>query len=333
MSQSACKTTPFAKLSPHHIASAIEAQGFVLASEPFALNSYENRVFSFVDDERRRWVAKFYRPARWSDAQILAEHAFIAYVHDEGGVTVGLPWRNSAGGTLFHHDGFRFAIFHNAPGRAPERDIDDDLFALGELIGRLHASSAHYALSSRPTLDLARVAQQSRERILANAPLSARQRKAYTDTAEALIVHFEQKNVVPSHALIALHGDCHPGNILGDAERGFALVDFDDCMTGPAIQDMWMFLSGNEEQERRRQLSELIEGYETYHPFDRTQLAWIEPLATVRMMRHCAWLLERWQDPAFPAAFPNIQQEGFWDQHIRALEGQRHALSAPQWLA
>lgn len=333
MPLSASETAPFTTLSPHRIASAIEAQGIALASEPFALNSYENRVFSFVDDEQTRWVAKFYRPHRWTDTQILAEHAFMTHVHQKGGVTVGLPWHNVAGETLFHHDGFRLAIFQNIPGRAPERDVDDDLFALGELIGRLHASAAHYALTSRPTLNLTQVAQHSRQSVLANAPLSARQRKAYSEITQALITTFEQKAVFPEPALMAIHGDCHPGNILGNAERGFALVDFDDCMIGPAIQDLWMFLSGDEEQERRRQLSELIEGYEEYHPFDRAQLAWIEPLATARMMRHCAWLLARWQDPAFPAAFSDIQQEGFWDQHIRALEGQRLMLSDPQWLA
>lgn len=326
MSLSMQHTVPFKGLSPMVIANAIESQGMFLATEPFALNSYENRVFSFKDEDHVRWVAKFYRPGRWDHAQLLAEHAFLQYIRDTGRVAVGEPWTNAQGATLFDYEGYRFAIFRAVSGRAPERDLDDDLFALGEIIGQLHACTAVYSLPSRPVLQPVSLAETSQQTVMDSGLLSGRQKQRYTDISNHITQKIEQTVNIPKRCMIPLHGDCHPGNVLGSGQDGFALVDFDDCMTGPAIQDLWMFLSGNEKPARVQQLSELIEGYEMHYSFDRRQVAWIEALATVRMMRHCAWLVERWQDPAFPAAFPDIRQEAFWDQHIRALEHQLHVL-------
>lgn len=316
---------PFAQLSPNRVALAIEALGFYLSMEPFALNSYENRVYLFQDDNRTRWVAKFYRPARWSIEAILEEHRFLAMA-DSAGVSVGLPWADAKGCTLHDVHGYRMAIFRHVSGRAPALDTPDDLFALGEAIGSLHAATRTLLLPERSVLSLSSMAEQARDMVLRYAPLTALQRNAYLRIVSALMAVFDDL-IIPTDAYRALHGDCHIGNVLGDAEHGFTLVDFDDCMMGPAIQDLWMFLSGERGDERRRQLSELIEGYETAEVFDNRQLAFIEPLATLRIMRHAAWLIARWNDPAFPMAFPDIACEAFWDGHLRLLEGQLQALA------
>lgn len=325
-------TVPFAHLSPDRVAGAIESLGFYLQSEPFALNSYENRVYLFQDDDGRRWVAKFYRPSRWSDDAILDEHRFVQALH-AAGVSVGAVWADEQGNTLHHVDGYRLTIYYHISGRAPALDTPDDLFALGELIGQLHQASRHLTLSHRPVLAWDGMARQAQETVLSSAPLTTLQRSAYLRITTALITQFATLPQKSDLSCQPLHGDCHIGNVLGDAEHGFALVDFDDCLTGPAVQDIWMFLSGDREDERRQQLSELIEGYESWCEFDRRQLALIEPLATLRMMRHAAWLLTRWQDPAFPSAFPDINHSSYWDQHLRMLEGQLQVLSSPLRLA
>ncbi len=324
-------TAPFAHLSPDRVANAIESLGFYLQSEPFALNSYENRVYLFRDDDGQRWVAKFYRPERWSDAAILDEHRFITALAEED-VAVGTLWHDNDGQTLHQVDGYRLAIFQHIAGRAPSLDTPDDLFALGELIGKLHSVAQRCTLPNRPRLEWGVMARQARDTVLASAPLSAFQREAYQRVTDSLLRAFD---ALPQQKLAChpVHGDCHIGNVLGDAEHGFVLVDFDDCLTAPAVQDLWMFLSGDRDDERRQQLSELIEGYESWHDFDRRQLALIEPLATLRIMRHAAWLLARWSDPAFPVAFPDIKQSGFWDEHLRMLEGQAQVLASPLQLA
>lgn len=324
-------TVPFAHLSPDRVAYAIESLGFYLQSEPFALNSYENRVYLFRDDDGQRWVAKFYRPARWSDEAILDEHLFIQTLQEKR-VAVGGLWHDAQGHSLHHVDGYRLAIFQHIAGRAPALDTPDDLFALGELIGQLHCVAQQCTLPHRPVLSWVTMAQQAIDTVLQHAPLGVRQREAYQRITSELMNIFK---ALPQDDMAChpLHGDCHIGNVLGETEHGFTLVDFDDCLTGPAVQDLWMFLSGNREDERRQQLSELIEGYESWCEFDRRQLALIEPLATLRMMRHAAWLLARWKDPAFPAAFPNVEQATFWDEHFRMLEGQLQVLSPRPTLA
>jgi len=321
---------PFENLPPQRIVAAIESLGFWLPGEPFALNSYENRVFLIHDDERRRWVAKFYRPERWSDAQIREEHAFLGELA-AADVPVAAPWRDADGESLHEQEGFRFALFPHVVGQAPELENPAHLFALGELIGRVHAVSGTAPFATRPTLEPAGWAASSREQVLAGEWLSQRQRRAYQRISEALENTLTER-AWPSPAAIRVHGDCHLGNILGrDAQ--FALVDFDDCCMAPAVQDLWMMLTAQNDQEWQMQLSELLEGYEQYCDFDRRELAWIEPLRTLRLMRHSAWLVARWRDPAFPRAFPWVASEDYWDQHIRTLEQQRVALEQSHWLA
>ncbi|WP_246131661.1 serine/threonine protein kinase [Pistricoccus aurantiacus] len=310
---------PFEQLSPMRIADAVESLGFCLSSEPFALNSYENRVFMLCDDERRRWVVKFYRPGRWRDEQIQEEHDFLTELSSDGAM-VAAPWRDEKGRSLHHRAEFRLTMYPCLPGQAPELDNPAHLYALGEAIGQVHAVGRRKTFIHRPVLDLNRVTAASREAILSGSWLTRRQRPAYERISATLQKLLESRGW-PVEASIRTHGDCHPGNLLGRDEQ-FALVDFDDCMMAPAVQDIWMLLSAQNDQEIRAQLSEILEGYEQYTAFPRQELEWIEPLRSLRLMRHTAWLIERWEDPAFPQAFPWVADEGYWDQHIRQLDQQ-----------
>ncbi|MDI5934079.1 serine/threonine protein kinase [Halomonas kalidii] len=322
---------PFARLEPARIVAAVESLGLWLPGEPFALNSYENRVFLVHDEERRRWVVKFYRPERWSDAQIQEEHDFLAEL-EAAGVAVAAPWRNEAGESLHRAEGFRFALYPQLPGQAPELENPAHLFVLGELIGAVHEVGRRSTFAHRQTLDLDAMVVEARERVLGSAWLDRRQRRAYERITDTLHRQLAPHAWAPERA-IRVHGDCHIGNILGRDEH-FALVDFDDCLTAPAVQDLWMLFTAERDEERQMQLSEVIEGYEQHLDFDRGELALVEPLRTLRLLRHSAWLVARWDDPAFPPAFPWLADAGYWDGHIRMLEQQRQLLEQkPRWLA
>ncbi|MFO7648048.1 MULTISPECIES: serine/threonine protein kinase [Halomonas] len=322
---------PFAELSPARVVSAVESLGFWLPGEPFALNSYENRVYLIHDDERRRWVVKFYRPERWTDDQIQEEHDFLAELAAEE-VAVAAPWCDEAGTSLHRAEGFRFALFPQLPGQAPELENPAHLFVLGELIGAVHAVGERSRFVHRATQDLDRMVLEAREGVLDSPWLDRRQREAYGRITLALHERLARHAWRPAQA-IRVHGDCHIGNILG-RDEAFALVDFDDCLMAPAVQDLWMLLTAEQDEERHMQLSEVIEGYEQHREFDRHELSLVEPLRTLRLLRHSAWLVARWEDPAFPSAFPWLADAGYWDGHIRLLEQQRQVLErAPRWLA
>lgn len=322
---------PFSQLSPARVVAAVESLGFWLPGEPFTLNSYENRVFLVHDEERRRWVVKFYRPERWTDAQIREEHDFLAELATAG-VAVAAPWRDEAGDSLHRAEGFRFTLFPHLPGQAPELENPAHLFALGELIGAVHAVGERDRFAHRRALDLDGMVLEARDKVLASRWLDRRQRQAY-ERITATLHQSLAPHAWPAEQMIRVQGDCHIGNILGRDEQ-FALVDFDDCLMAPAIQDLWMLFTAQEDGERQMQLSEVAEGYEQHRDFDRRELALVEPLRTLRLLRHSAWLVDRWEDPAFPLAFPWLADAGYWDGHLRMLEQQRQALEArPRWLA
>ncbi|WP_148253788.1 serine/threonine protein kinase [Aidingimonas lacisalsi] len=327
----AASAHPFAQLDPARVVAAVESLGFWVADEPFALNSYENRVFSLRDESGRRWVVKCYRPGRWSDEQIQEEHAFL-WELDQADVPACAPWRNEQGRSLHHYEGYRVALFPHVAGQAPELENPAHLFALGELIGRLHSVSEQGRFVSRRMLDLDAMVAESRERVLHCPWLTQRQRRVYERLTESLCQALTPYTWSPA-ASIRVHGDCHLGNMLGRDET-FTLVDFDDAVMAPAVQDLWMLLTAQHEDDLRMQLSEILEGYEQWREFDRSELELIEPLRTLRLLRHSAWLVARWEDPAFPRAFPWVIEESFWDQQLRNLEQQRLALqSPPRWLA
>lgn len=321
---------PFSSLSPDLVMSAVESLDIWPAGEPFALNSYENRVLSFRDDDANNWIVKFYRPARWSDEAIQEEHDFLQELADQQ-VPVVAPWRDEAGTSLHCFKDFRFTLFPHCPGQAPELDNPSHLFAMGELLGRLHQVSAQKAFQHRPRLEMTSGIMDAQQRVLASSWMSGHQRRAYERVIEKILQLLVKQNALASH-MIRCHGDCHLGNVLGRDEQ-FTLVDFDDCSMAPAVQDLWMLLPTDDPQGWRSHLSEITEGYEEARPFPTEQIALIEPLRSYRLIRHSAWLVSRWDDPAFPRAFPWLADSGYWDQHIRQLEQQCLQLETPRWLA
>lgn len=317
----------YADLSPDLILDAVESKGYVSDGHLLALNSYENRVYQIGIGERQYLVAKFYRPGRWEDAAILEEHAFAAELA-EAEIPVVAPLADDNGDTLFAHGGFRFALYPRRGGRWPDLDNPDHLEWLGRFLGRIHAIGATRSFAHRPTLDIDSFGTRSYRYLLDGGFIPSHIELAYRTLAEDLLTAITSA-YARAGALdnLRLHGDCHPGNILW-TDAGPHFVDLDDCRTGPAMQDLWMLLSGDR-QSMALQLSELVAGYELFRDFDRRELLLIEALRTLRMLHYAAWLARRWHDPAFPLAFPWFNTPRYWEEHILQLREQASALQEP----
>lgn len=311
---------PFARLTPETVLDAIDATGLRADGRLLALNSYENRVYQAGLDEGGFIVAKFYRPGRWTDAAIREEHAFTAEL--AAAEIPAVPPRVLPGGdTLAFHDGFRVAVFERRGGRSPELDDPSVLEWLGRFIGRIHAQGARVPFAQRLTLDVATWGEAPVAQVLAGPHLPADLRSAYREASAAALdgvrAAFARAGTVRQ---LRLHGDCHPGNVLW-TDAGPHFVDFDDACMGPAIQDLWMLLSG-ERAEMTRQLCDLVAGYEDFAEFNPREVGLIEALRTLRMIHHAAWLARRWDDPAFPPAFPWFATHGWWAEHVGNLRDQ-----------
>jgi len=321
---------PFYALSPDVILEAIESTGLDCDGGLLALNSYENRVFRVGLHDERPVVAKFYRPARWSDEAILEEHTFtLDLVAQEIPV---VPPLTIDGKTLFHHGPYRFSLYPLAGGRAPDLENAEHLERLGRFMGRIHALGACQDFAHRPTLNIEHFGDDSYTFLLGNGFLPLELEAAYERLAEDMLDHIEEVFASIEARHIRLHGDCHPGNILW-TDDGPHIVDFDDARMGPAVQDIWMFLTG-EEAHMQTGLKAFMEGYVRFCDFDSRELSLIEPLRTLRMMHYAAWLARRWPDPAFKAAFPWFNSQRYWEEHILSLKEQAARLSEPplQWL-
>jgi Ser/Thr protein kinase RdoA (MazF antagonist) len=320
--EASADTHPFAELTPDVVLSAIESTGRVCDLRVFPLNSFENRVYQIGIEGEAPIVAKFYRPARWSDAAILEEHAFSQELL-EAELPVVAPLVDEAGCSLHQHAGFRFAIFPRVGGHAVELDRADTLLSLGRILGRLHALGAVRPFESRPRLDIESYARVS-HRLLSAGFVPADLRPAYDSLARDLIARIERVYRDDDLQCIRTHGDLHPGNILVRHGETW-LVDLDDCRSAPAIQDVWMLLSG-ERHERIAQLDEFVEGYDEFNDFPVRELPLIEALRTLRIMHHAAWLAARWDDPAFPRYFPWFNTPRYWSEHVLELREQLAAL-------
>ncbi len=319
------KQHPFALLTPDTVLDAVESLGFTSDARTLTLNSYENRVFQIGLDGAQPLIAKFYRPDRWSDAAILEEHQFSLELA-ELEIPV-IPPMQVDGKTLFEHAGFRFSLFKRFGGRAPEFDNPDHLLMLGRLLGRLHAVGAMQPFKHRPALTVQSFGHDSIAWLKENDAVPANLRPAYFSVADDLLQRIDAIYQDHEHQTIRLHGDLHVGNLLWRDELLY-MVDLDDCRQGPAIQDMWMMLSGERDQ-RQAQLSELVDGYNEFHDFDPRQLALVESLRSLRLIHYSAWLARRWDDPAFPKHFPWFASERYWADQILTLREQRAALDEP----
>lgn len=316
---------PFATLSPDLVLDAVESLGYLSDARVLALNSYENRVYQVGIEGETPLIAKFYRPARWSDAAIREEHAFSLELAEHE-IPVVAPLLRE-GESLFEHAGFRFALFPRRGGHAPEPGNLDQLYRLGQLLGRLHGVGASRPFQHRETMTVEHFGHQSLASVLDSGFLPASLRPAYESVARDLLARLDTLFASVRYTAIRLHGDCHPGNLLY-RDDAFHMVDLDDCRMGPAMQDLWMMLAG-ERQERLSQLSELMEGYQEFHDFDSRELALIEGLRSLRLLHYSAWLARRWDDPAFPMSFPWFAQERYWGDQILALREQLAALDEP----
>jgi Ser/Thr protein kinase RdoA (MazF antagonist) len=318
---------PFSELTPDLILNALDNEDMHSDGRLLALNSYENRVYQIGMEEGPPLVAKFYRPARWSDAAILEEHTFLqALAAAEIPVVPAIPLADGA--TLRHYQSFRFALFPKHGGRAPELCDPDTLEWMGRFIGRIHAIGATAKFTERPTLDIASFGEEPRDYLLAHGFIPPDLEPAYCSVVNQALDGvrrcFEHAGDVPA---IRLHGDCHPGNVLW-TDDGPHFVDFDDSRMGPAIQDLWMLLSG-ERADMTRQLANLLAGYEDFYDFDSRELYLVEALRTLRLIHYAAWLARRWDDPAFPMAFPWFNTQRYWQDRILELREQIALMDEP----
>ncbi len=315
---------PFQALTPSFIIDAVESRGYVCDCRTLTLNSYENRVYQVGIEENEPLIAKFYRPERWSDEQILEEHRFSLELAEHE-LPVVAPLVDEEGASLHHYRGFRFALYPRRGGHAPDLDSPEHLLVLGRLLGRIHALGATRPFLHRPTLDSRSFGYESVALISERFILPEYRANYDALTKDALQAIDEIMGGGVRN--IRVHGDFHTGNILW---RGAApnLVDLDDARMAPAVQDIWMMLSG----DRPRQtflLSEVLEGYGEFFDFDLRQLRLIEALRTLRILHFSAWLARRWGDPTFPHHFPWFNTPRFWGEHILALREQIAALSEP----
>ena len=320
--------TPYDRLSPELMLEAIDARGFRTDGTLTSLNSYENRVYQVGIEEDEPVIAKFYRPQRWTDAAIREEHAFTIELADAELPVVAPMLRD--GETLFVDEEFRFAMFPRRAGQPPNIEDPDVMEVLGRTIGRMHAIGAVKDFDHREVLTAQGFGHDSRAYLLDNGFIPDEMVEAYASLTEHLLERIDAAMAL-DHRRIRTHGDSHLGNLLWryDAPN---FVDFDDTRMAPAIQDLWMLLSG-ERPDRTAQLSELIDAYEDFFAFDKREVVLIEPLRTLRMMHHAAWIARRWNDPAFPRAFPWFNSLKYWSDHVLSLREQLAALDeAPLYI-
>ncbi len=316
----ATTATPYAQLSPDAVLAAVESAGVATDGRVLALNSFENRVYQIGVEDDLPLVAKFYRGGRWSDAAIREEHAFaLELAAAELPVVAPLVFADS---TLLHYSQFRFALYPRQGGRAPELESVENLMWMGRLLARLHGVGSRDVFHARGTLDRANLIQMPSKAVLTSPlmPPTSRDRYARTiDVLDALIA--ARFAAVDGVRNLRLHGDCHAGNVLW-TDSGPHFVDLDDARMGPAVQDLWMLAPSP------RALDLLLEGYAEFRDFDRRELTLVEPLRVMRQIHYAGWIAQRWDDPAFPRAFPFAAEAGWWERHLNDLQEAAGSLDA-----
>jgi len=315
---------PYADLDPSLILTAVESVGFPCTGSLLALNSYENRVYQIGIDDAPPLIAKFYRPHRWTNEAILEEHQFaLELAANEIPVIAPILIAEQ---TLHTYQGYRFALFVRQGGRTIELDNMEHLEWMGRFIGRLHATGAYKPFQHRLRLDVQTYGRGPYQFLLENNFIPAEVKTMYCYFVETLLEKIEQafEQAGPIRN-IRLHGDCHAGNVLWN-NAGPQIVDLDDCLMGPAVQDIWMLLSGGTKHEVSAQLDRILKGYLAFHDFNYAELHLIEALRSLRMLHYSAWLAKRWEDPAFPRSFPWFNTLSYWKEQVVDLEKQVEVL-------
>jgi len=316
------RSRPYEDLTPDAVLDALESIGLRGDGRLLALNSYENRVYQASLEDDSYVVAKFYRPERWSDAQILEEHAFGAELAERE-IPVVAP--TAVGGrTLHEYAGYRFAVYPRRGGRPPELEDEAVLEWIGRFLGRIHAVGATRPFKVRPVLNPGTFGAEPRAWLLASGMIPEDLENTWVTTVDLALRGVETRFAQIGAKAIRLHGDCHAGNILWTHD-GPHFVDLDDARMGPAVQDLWMLLAGDRETATR-QLKALLDGYRQFHDFASEELALVEPLRTLRLLHYSYWLARRWDDPAFPAAFPWFGTQRYWQDRILELREQTSAM-------
>ncbi|MGD9713582.1 MAG: serine/threonine protein kinase [Thermomicrobiales bacterium] len=317
----------FYSLTPERILDAVEQTGMQTTGRCMALNSLENRVYDVeLEDERGHVVAKFYRPGRWSRQTILDEHRLLTRLKGlEIPVCAPLPF--PSGETLSVADDIYFAVFPKARGRSPDEMTPDELHQTGRLLARIHNAAANLGLVHRPTLSPQTYGSEALAQIVASAAIGSDGiRSRYVNAVERLVAISESR--FAGVETIAIHADCHKGNLLRGSD-GLFFLDFDDMAVGPPVQDLWLVLPSRI-SDCAAELDALIEGYEQFRPFERSSLRLVEVLRGLRYVRYAAWISARWQDPSFPRAFPQFGTDGYWEQQWADLEEQLQVIAATE---
>jgi Ser/Thr protein kinase RdoA (MazF antagonist) len=313
--------TPYNGLTPDVILNAIDSVGYLCSSNLSALNSYENRVYQVGMEDSAPLIAKFYRPNRWSDAAILEEHQFALELSAHE-IPVVAPLVTATGATLHEYEGFRFALFPRKGGRALELDNLEQLEWMGRFLGRLHAVGAQQPFQHRLRIDPMSYGYHPYQTLIEYGVIPPDIKTDYCAVMDALLARvaeiFQRADGVN---FIRLHGDCHAGNVLWN-DTGPHIVDLDDCLMGPAVQDIWMLISEEHEYHANVQLQRILQGYRMFHDFNTQELGLIEALRSLRLIHYSAWLAKRWQDPTFPLNFPWFNTPRYWQEQLRDLHKQ-----------
>ena len=317
------------QLTPDTVLNAIDSvlveQGKMTSGHQMALNSYENRVYQIGIENEQPVIAKFYRPERWSDAAIYQEHDFtLAALEDELPVIAPLVINDE---TLFQYEGFRFALYPRQGGQSEQIERREDFEQMGRLLARLHQTANVVDASQRPVMTPDRFAIQSRQYLLENQWIPEDLLPAYETLSKDVVDILQQRWDEHQPSLRLVHGDLHIGNLIWYQQQPY-MLDLDDCIKAPRIQDIWMMLYGERDQ-MMAQLSDIARGYEMFLPFPAHELPLIETLRTMRLMNYSAWLAKRWDDPAFPQAFPWFNTGRYWSEQILTLREQMAALQEP----
>ncbi|MBA4743596.1 MAG: serine/threonine protein kinase [Azoarcus sp.] len=324
------QAAPFSELTPDHMLTALESLGLAPDGRLLALNSFENRVYQIGIEDGPMRVVKFYRPQRWSDEAIREEHAFSTELAERELPVI--PPLVIGGNTLHHYEDLRFALFERVGGRAPELGEPDTREWMGRFLGRIHAVGAIVPFAHRPSIDIHTFGEEPRAWLLASDFIPPDLREAWESTSamalEGVRRCFERAG---DYTSVRLHGDCHVGNVLWNEYAdppGPQFVDFDDSRMGPAVQDLWMLLSGSRE-EMGIQLADVLAGYEDFHDFAPRELHLVEALRTLRLLHYSGWIARRWSDPAFPAAFSWFGTQRYWQDRVLELREQIALMDEP----